>query len=190
VITNNLVYDIYDMSSGDGGTDYHRSNDIYGIRVHDSEGAIIANNTVDDFNPVAGASIAAGSCRPYYFGPDTMMAEDYTVKNNIATNMVRTELEGYPLEYITVGYEALFATTVTYSNAWNIDDSYGGGEYYDMAVKGTGSFDNDDSEDPSYGGPGPTTFYHVNNANLVSDDATEMGAFGGPDGDWIPGSQQ
>jgi hypothetical protein len=190
-ITNNLIYDIYDLSEADASNPYpdnYRSNTIDGITANDCPGAVIRNNTLDDFNPVALGGSQAGRVGGIYCGTVSQPAESYEVSNNIVSNMVATELVSQPIFY-GAGFNSAFTLTMNYSNVYNLDLTNGGAEYYGMAIKGTGSFDNADNEDPQYGGPGPT-FYHVNNPALKSDDGSEMGAFGGPDGDWTPPSQE
>jgi len=191
-ITNNLIYDIYDLSEGDASNpqpNYYRSNEIHGIFLQGCPGAFIANNTLDDFNPVARSGSQAGKVRGIYCGQDSLPADSIVVNNNITSNMVATELTSQSIFY-GAGFYGVFPFTVDYSNVYNLDLTNGGAEYYGLAVKGTGSFDNADMQNPNYDmTPGPA-FYHVQNPALVSDDGSEMGAFGGPGGNWIPPSQE
>ncbi len=191
-VNNNLIYDIYDLSGAAGNFmgigSYYYYNIIEGVVISNSPGAVVANNTIDDFNPVGAAGDQAGAVRGLRCGTATQAGESIVVKNTIVSNLVATELTQYPL-FLGAGFDSLFTLTVTNSCVYNLDLTNGGIEYSDLAVKGAGSFDNADNQDPNYGGPGPT-FYHVGNPLLLSDDGSEMGAFGGPDGDWIPPSQE
>jgi len=191
-VNNNLIYDIYDLSAAAGNfmgvAGYYYYNYIDGVTISNSPGAVVANNTIDDLNPVGAAGDQAGAVWGVRCGTATQAGESIVVKNTITSNLVATEITTYPL-YRGAGFNSVFTLTVDYSCVYNLDLTNGGSEYYNLAVKGTGSFDNTDNQDPNYGGPGPT-FYHVGNLALVSDDGSEMGAFGGPDGDWIPPSQE
>jgi hypothetical protein len=189
-VTNNLMYDFYDLSDGDAswtGYDY-RHNEICAMRINDCPGMSIANNTINDFNPVGRDGSQAGAVTGVSFGSSTQPAESVTVKNNLISNLATTELTSQPT-FVGAGFNSLFTLTLPYSCVYNLDLTNGGGGYYNLAVKGSGSYDNADNKNPSYGAPGPT-FYHVNNPALKSDDGSEMGAFGGPDGDWVPPSQE
>ena len=171
---------------GIGG--YYYYNTIEAVRISDSPGAVVANNTIDDLNPVAAAGSQAGAVWGVRCGTATQSGESIVVKNTIASNLVATERTQYPL-FHGAGFDSAFTLTVTNSCVYNLDLTNGGSEYYNLAVKGTGSFDNSDNQNPNYGSPGPN-FYHVGNPLLLSDDGSEMGAFGGPDGDWTPPSQE
>ncbi len=191
VVTNNLIYDIYDLSDGDGSHAgaYIRRNAICGIRIVDSPGSIIANNTIDDINCVARAGSQAGEFAGVFCCTAGQPTESVIVKNNIISNIATTELTSASV-FCGRGYDGQFGLTVMYSNVFNLDLGVGGLEYYGFAGKGIGCFDNTDNEDPAYDMTPGADYYHVTNANLVSDDATEMGAFGGTEGNWLPPSQE
>jgi hypothetical protein len=63
--------------------------------------------------------------------------------------------------------------------------------YINQCSAGTGSYQNYQDIDPAFDMTPGDTFYHPTNTQVSqgADDGTEMGAFGGPEGDWIPPSQ-
>ena len=63
-------------------------------------------------------------------------------------------------------------------------------DYVNFFTKGVGSFGLADYQDPAYDMTTGDNWYHVTNSVLLSDDGSEMGAFGGPEGDWTPPSQE
>jgi hypothetical protein len=73
------------------------------------------------------------------------------------------------------------------SNVWG----WGSG-WVNQCCVGVGCYQNSEDIDPQYDMTPGTAFYHPTNPLIAqgADDGTEMGAYGGPEGDWIPPSQQ
>lgn len=191
-ILNNLFYDYNDFSKTSGTA----KNFFHVFGWGDTVGYISipnfvwANNTADDISVIGDDTSAAG-CASLSWG--RRVDNTWTVKNSIISNMA-------PVSSITGSYHRGFwaeisatSVAVDYSCCYNLGSPGPGvtvDDYYDNFTKGTGSFGISDNEDPAYDmTPGPN-WYHVTNTALVSDDDTEMGAFGGTYGDWTPPSQE
>jgi hypothetical protein len=72
------------------------------------------------------------------------------------------------------------------ANPWQWDSGF-----VNQCSAGVGCYQNYQDVDPQYDMTPGAGFYHPMNPLIAqgSDDGTEMGAFGGPEGDWIPPSQ-
>jgi hypothetical protein len=165
------------------------------------------NITVDDIrnaDPPSTTIMNAGHCNGGYFG---MVGGDPIVwKNNIVSNVEPTDENMWAGNSSYYGWWVDGAVqpppsprAMDYSDCYNIGVPLPNGAnnwqwssgFVNQVYAGTGSYQNYQNIDPVYDMTPGGTFYHPTNT-LISqgaDDGGEMGAFGGPDGDWIPPSQ-
>ncbi len=165
------------------------------------------NITVDDIrhaDPPSTTIVHAGHVNASYMA---MVGGDPRVwKNNIASNIEPTDenmvsgnssyygwwVDNYvqppptpqPMDYslcFNIGYPLPQG-----ANSWQWASGF-----VNQCSAGTGSYQNYQQIDPQYDMTPGSDFYHPTNT-LISeggDDGGEMGAFGGPEGEWIPPSQ-
>ncbi|MFH1676644.1 MAG: right-handed parallel beta-helix repeat-containing protein, partial [bacterium] len=165
------------------------------------------NITVDDVrnaDPPESTIMNAGHCNAAYMA---MVGGDVRVwKNNIASNIIPTD------DNMWSGNSSYFGWWVDnyvqpppspqpmdYSDCFNIGKPLPNGAnswqwtsgYINQCQAGTGSYQNYQDIDPQYDMTPGDNFYHPTNTMISqgADDGSEMGAFGGPEGDWIPPSQ-
>ena len=203
---NLLIYDIYDKTDGIG---MYGGNDIYPLTCPMIEGSYfnLYNITVDDIrhaDPPESTTVEAGvASGMYMFAPHTPR----NWKNNIVSNIIATDdpvivgwssFYGYYCEGIMtpppspqpMDYSAVYNVARPLPDgAPNSDGWYYGWE--DQVCYGTGCIYNFEENDPQYDLTPGGNFYHPTNPDYAygADDGSEMGAFGGPEGDWIPPSQ-
>jgi hypothetical protein len=118
------------------------------------------------------------------------IGSDWTFKNTVLSNW-------NPFSDAENGHRGLWADgltecTVTYSNVYNIGPVGNPQvrDYVNRMLRGEGCFGIYDYADPAYDFTPGANYYHVTNTALKSDDNTEMGAFGGTYGNWLPPSQE
>jgi hypothetical protein len=187
-IINNLIYNIKDWSDATA-VDY-KYNYITILPLaggtDPNPGFVVANNTIDDVSEVAKGDPTPGAAK-FCYGYN--VGTDWIFKNTIISNWL-------PFSGVENGHRGFWAdgsifVTVTYSNVYNLGPVGHAQvrDYVNRMLRGVGCFGISDLKDPAYDKtPGPN-YYHVTNSVLKSDDGTEMGAFGGPDGDWVAPSQ-
>jgi hypothetical protein len=185
---NNLVYDIKDYSNATAVNYKYNYITIMSLPGASALNLVVANNTVDDVSEVAlGVPPAVGAAK-FCYGYN--IGGDWTFKNTILSNW-------NPFSGVENGHRGFWADgstfcTVYYSNVYNLGP-VGNPQVWDYVnrmLKDTAtSYGIYDYQDPNYDLAPGDNFYHVQNSVLLSDDGTEMGAFGGPDGDWVAPSQ-
>ncbi len=208
-IHNVLIYDLFDKTDGVG--DYVVGmNNMRGIQCiwEDGEYFNIYNITVDDLrhaDPPGSTNVNSGNVLGIYMATPHV---ERNWKNNIVSNLIPTDDTVIPEYTYHWGYwcegtcvPGPSPQPMDYSAAYNVGKPMPPGEvssdgwYYgweDQVTWGTGCIFNHEDEDPMYDlTPGPN-FYHPTNPLYAygADDDTEMGAFGGPEGDWTPPSQE
>jgi len=189
---NNLVYDITNYSLTDsvavnyftllGWSAWIGYNTIPGFEW--------VNNTVDDVTEIADDENRRGNA---FFCYGSAIDPGWIVKNSIISNMAPLSTAIY-----YNGHRGFWADSCVQQVPCNYCNCYNFGpvghpqvrDYVNFFTKGVGSYGLADYQDPSYDKTSGPNFYHVTNSVLKSDDGSEMGAFGGPDGDWIAPSQE
>ena len=163
--------------------------------------------TVDDVrhaDPPGSTIVNAGHSNISYMG---MVGGDVRVwKNNIASNLTPTD------ESMVAGNSSYFGWWIDgylvpppspmpmdYSLCYNLGYPLPGGAngymwasgFINQCSAGIGSYQNSQQINPQYDMTPGANFYHPTNPLIAAggDDGGEMGAFGGPEGDWIPPSQ-
>ncbi len=187
-INNNLFYDIYDMSQTTPRTGSDMCNVIDGALL---QGSYIYNhNTMDNFNAIARDDADNGFC----VGTDSSTTDTFT--NNIfkSTHYYTGSGGGH----WDSGFRA-DSTPVHYADYccvyWGELDPLptSCNDYSNMIHKGVGSYGMylPNRQDPDFDYTSGDNFYHPQNSVIATgaDDGSEMGCFGGPDGDWTPPSQ-
>jgi len=167
------------------------------------------NVTVDDIrhaDPPTGTTVNAGHVNAGYFG--MVGGDDIVWKNNIVSNIEGTD------DYVVYGNTSYYGWWVDgyvqpgpspypmdYSGCYNIcwpdlppGENSSSGWYTGFCNQvsgGTGAIFNYEAKDPQYDMNPGANFYHPTNTEYSegADDGGEMGAFGGPEGDWTPPSQ-
>jgi len=166
------------------------------------------NITVDNVrhaDPPDDTIVNAGHVNGGYFG--MIGGDDIDWKNNIVSNVEPTD------DYVVYGNTSYYGWWVDgyvngvpggqamdYSLCFNIGKPLPPGENWssgwnsgwcNQVHEGVGCYSNDENVDPEYDMTPGDNFYHPTNSLIAegADDGTEMGAFGGPDGDWVAFSQ-
>ena len=167
----------------------------------------VYNVTVDDIrhaDPPASTTVNAGHVNAAYWA---MVGGDVRVwKNNIASNIIPTD------DSMWSGNSSYFGWWVDnyvqpppspqpmdYSLCYNIGKPLPPGAntymwtsgFINQCSAGVGSYQNYQDINPQYDKTPGANFYHPTNTKISkgADDGNEMGAFGGPEGDWTPPSQ-
>ncbi len=195
---NNLVYDFNDFSDADpvgSPTEYTKNHAhlIYWSSTYPGNtlNFTFANNTFDDLSVTGGdPTVNAQGSATYGLRMDA----SWVMKNSICSNW--HDLTTVP----QVNWHRGFWSdgpgdhvSMTYSCCYNYGTpgpSVTVTGFTNYITKGVGSYELYDNQDPMYDMTPGDNWYHVTNSTLVSDDGSEMGAFGGPDGDWLPPSQE
>jgi hypothetical protein len=128
-----------------------------------------------------------------------------TLKNNIFSNFIPTDEDVTMGSYYAVNGDGPFTPgpspqPMGYTLVYNVGEPLPNGAdtvdwdsgFHNLVVAGPGVIENRERTDPIYDtAPGPR-FYHPTNPRVATgaDDGSQMGAFGGPEGDWTPPSQR
>jgi hypothetical protein len=195
-IINNLIYDITDQSQTlDGG---HNLIDVFDnaavVNYPSNTGFVWANNTVDDISAINDDPLVNGRVTIFDAAD---VDSTWTVKNSIISNLAPvTEVDDENWHKGFLAHSCSEDYPVDYSNCFNFGIPSSPGIVVDDYVfhfyKGEGSYGLEDWQDPKYNMIPGSNWYHPTNPVIEfgADDGTEMGAFGGPDGDWLPPSQE
>jgi len=211
---NLLIYDIYDKtdcirpSPNPDPQNALTVISLSNINSFDWVGYMkVYNLTVDDIrhaDPPESTIVNAGHSNAAYWA--VVGGDERVWKNNIASNIIPTD------ESMISGNSSYYGWWVDnyveppptpqpmdYSLCYNIGKPLPPGAntwqwssgFINQCSAGVGSYQNYEDINPQFDTtPGPN-FYHPTNS-LISqgaDDGSEMGAFGGPEGDWTPPSQ-
>jgi len=198
VFANNLIYDYNDFSKADplGDPLQYTKNHAHLVYwgstyPNNTKNFTFANNTFDDLSVTGGdPSVNAQGSATYGIRQDA----GWTFKNSICSNWHDLTVvpqvnwhRGFwadgPGDYVQCNYSCCY-------NYGTPGPGVTVNGFTNMMQKGIGSYDLGDNQDPAYNMATGPNWYHVTNPLLKSDDGTEMGAFGGPDGDWTPPSQE
>ena len=211
---NILVYDIYnktDCIRPSPNPDPQNALGIFSLSNVNSFDWVgyfyLYNITIDDIrasDPPDETTMNAGHINGGYFG--MVGGDDRIWKNNIVSNIEPTDDNMWPGNSSYYGWwvdgyvnPAPSPQPMDYSDCYNIGkplpnggNGYGWTSgYVNQVSAGIGSYQNYQDIDPEYDMTPGENFYHPTNT-LISegaDDGGEMGAFGGPEGDWTPPSQ-
>ncbi|HYE77324.1 MAG TPA: PKD domain-containing protein, partial [bacterium] len=189
---NNLVYDIYDNTPSVSGNQNYITTVFFG----NSTNFTLANNTWDDVDPLNGNSATPGVAQAMY---GAAFSGTTTIKNNIYRG--GTYYVGSPIYSWNAGFwmdGPGVTTPATYSCVYwgnpapppfptaQVDD------YLNLCTAGVGCITQEMLIDPNFDlAPGPN-FYRPQASQVLTggEGGTQMGAFGGPLGNWTPPSQQ
>ncbi len=167
------------------------------------------NITIDDIRHAdtpSTTTVNAGHVNGGYFG--MVGGDDIVMKNNIVSNIIGTD---DPVIYGNTSYYGWWIdgyvqpgpspypmdNSAVYNVCWPDlppNENWSSGWYNgwcNQVMAGTGCIYNYQNVDPQYSTTPGATFYHPQNTQYSTggDDGGEMGAFGGPEGDWLPPSQ-
>lgn len=210
---NLLIYNIYDKtdcirpSPNPDPQNYLSVFSLGNVNSFDWNGVFnIYNLTVDDIrhaDPPLSTTVQAGHVNAMYAA---VGGGSRIWKNNIASNIEPTD------DAMVSGNSSYYGWWVDnflnpgpspqpmdYSDCFSLGKPLPPGAngyqwssgYINQCSAGTGSYQNYQDIDPAFDMTPGDTFYHPTNTQVSqgADDGTEMGAFGGPEGDWIPPSQ-
>ncbi len=202
---NLLIYDLFDKTNAVGQTQNYLS--AFGIYQPSGDYFKLHNVTVDDIrhaDPPSDTIVESGHVNAAYMAQ--VWAEVRTWKNNIVSNIQPTDesmesgvssyygwwVDNYcdpppspqPMDYSLCS--SLGKPLPNGANTWQWDSGF-----INQCSAGVGCYQNSQDIDPMYDMTPGSGFYHPTNPLIASgaDDGSEMGAFGGPEGDWIPPSQ-
>jgi len=188
-ITNNLFYDIYDMSQTTPRPppNSDRCNVIHCGQLQGNY--ILNHNTIDNFNAIARDDTDNG------WSVGTYGSATGTLSNNIFKST--HYYTGAGIGHNDAGFWADGSPTcsATYSCVYWGELSPPPtqcGDYLNRIYKGVGSYGMyGDRQDPDFDYTPGDNYFHPQNSVIATgaDDGSEMGCFGGPDGDWTPPSQ-
>ena len=190
-IRNNLFYDFNDNSPTDeDGTNSTTSMIFYQIQSQSNE---FVHNTMDNFDPIHDDTSVDGWSGGLYMAGVTGIL---TINNNIFK--CENYYIGTPTDNWNFGFwgESFTSTsyadhTCVYFGPTPIPPQTQIESYRGMISEGSGSYNHNDGVDPDFDYTLGANFYHPNNTDIATgaEDGSEMGCFGGPDGDWTPPSQ-
>ena len=189
VVKNNLIYDISDYSPAQPrNVNPHSCNVLHGFQIGGSSGYEFNHNTIDNLNAIASDPNENGWSVGFYGTADGAHTNNifkslhYFTNSGGGHNDAGFWADGAPTttaNYCTV-YWGDLATPPTQCK-----------DYLNRISQGTGSYGMyADRQDPDFDYTVGPDFYHPQNTVIATgaDDGSEMGCFGGTDGNWTPPS--
>ena len=191
-IKNNLFYNFWDYSPAIPQPSGDMSNVIHAMSLGNTSNMEINHNTIDNFDCNNGDSTKNAWTVGLY-----VAMVDGVLKNNVFKS--EHYYVGPMIYHNSAGF---WADSADFINADYCDVYWGDPpppppyqsqcfSYLNRISKGVGSYDQNELIDPDFDYTPGANYYHPMNTIVATgaEDGSEMGCFGGPDGDWTPPSQ-